>query len=206
MSGGASKAGSQSQSQNYIDRTQLGYLEDIWGRGQDMMRGGEGVQQLQGQAGELYGQGQQFLGGLQNNPYLQGELSAGGQAQLGAANENIATMGERAMHMMGQTGVQAGQYGQSRGMAGRGVIGEGMIQASNQASANAYNTDMARGGLFAQGQMGGLNALSGLQGIGQQGAMAPWMPAQMQAGLVGGPVTVGDSSSSASSMSMQGGK
>jgi len=183
----------------------MGFLQDIWGTGQGLMDQGQGVTQLRQQSNQLYGQGQQMLGGLANNPFLTGNLSAGGQQQLQGMNQNIETMGGRAMHQLGQTGVQAGAFGQGRGAVGRGVIGEGMMMASNDAYSQAMQGDLARGGIFTQGQIGGLQGLGGVQAAGAQGAMAPWMPAQMQSALVGSPAIVGDASSNAWNMSTSAG-
>jgi len=181
----ASTSSGSSRSTESYNPAQQPYFQSLWEGGQNLMDRGEGVGQLQRQATQLYGQGQQMQGNLQNNPFLQGNLSEGGQQQLAGMNQNIETMGGRAMHQLGQTGVQAGAFGQSRGEVGRGVIGEGMMMASNDAYGQAMQGDLARGGIYAQSQLGGLNALQGQQQIGAAGAMAPYMPLQQQASFIG---------------------
>ena len=214
MGGGVSKSGSSSQSSNNIDQNQLPYLQNLWAGGQGLQNQQQGSgfdQAMFSNAEQLYGQGNQFMNTLQNagqqQPYTP---SAAYDSQMAAGQQAIGQAGDRAMHSAGQTGIQAGQFGQGRGEVARGLVGEGMTNAAGQLSGQLMGQDMqnqtALQGIGAQSAMGGLNSLNSQFQLGMSPYAAQWMPAQMQAGLVGGPVTVGDSSSKSKSMSVSGGK
>ena len=201
MSGGLSGGKSSSSSSNYIDKNQLPFLQNLWGGGQGLMNqqmgGGMGANAMQS-AGDLYGQGQGFLNQL-TGPYQQSESA---QGQLAALQQGLGQQSERLMQGVGQQGVQAGQFGQSRGDIGRGMVAEGAQNAYAQGAGDIMGRDQA---IQSQNAMAGLNSLQGMFGLGQSGYMQQWMPYQMQAGLVGSPTVVGDSSSSAWNMGVQGG-
>jgi len=91
------------------------FFQRLWQGGESMLAQQGGNQQLQDQLSGLFGQGQQLQQNLQNNPY-QGAYQTGQlyDAGMRAGQQAIGQAGDRAMHGLGQTGVQAGQFGASR--------------------------------------------------------------------------------------------
>jgi hypothetical protein len=205
---GGSASASKSKSSNYIDRNQLPFLQDVWSGAQQLQQQQGQNQQLQGQLGGLFQQGQQMQSGLQNNQFL-GQYNPASdptyQNQMAAGQQAIGQAGDRAMHGAGQQGVMAGQFGSGGNGVANGIIGENMQNAagqlSGQLSASGQQNQLGQAGLYAQSQLGGLNALQGQAGIAGGQAMAPWLGMQNYAGLVGGPAIVGNSDSKSGGMS-----
>jgi len=167
------------------------FFESLWQGGQQLQQQGGDYQQLQGQMGGLVQQGQQMQQNLQNNPYMGGSYqpSQAYESQLRAGGQAIAQGTEMMMHQSGQTGVQAGQFGASRGQLAEGLIGQGGVNAYAQLSGQLMGQDMqnqlGQAGIYAQSQLGGLAAQQGQAGMALGQANAPWFGLQNQAGLVG---------------------
>lgn len=205
MSGGEDRT--RTQQFSYIDETQAPFLQNLWAGGQllmdQQMRGAAG--QSQGFSNQLYGQGQQFLQGLGNNPFMQGlQSQAGGNPELVASQtQNLGNLinqfSERQMSNAGQMGVSAGQFGGSRQGVANGLIGEEATRAFAQGSTDIMAADQQRalqagiagGGINAQSMVGGLNSLQGMYGLGMSGLLGAWAPMQMQQGILGSPTVVG---------------
>jgi hypothetical protein len=195
---------SSSSSSTFISPDQLPFLQNLWSGGQGLMNQQTGSQfgnQMMGNAQGLWDQGQGFLNTLQG-PYQQSESA---QAQIASLQQQLGQQSERMMGGVGQQGVQAGQFGQSRGEIGTGLVAEGAQNALAQGAGQIMGQDQ---GIQAQSALGGLNSLQGMFGLGQSPYMSQWMPYSMQAGLVGNPAMEGKSKnqSSAWNMSLGGGK
>lgn len=197
----------KSQSSSYISKEQLPYLTNLWGMGQSLLNNqGPAYWQDQaaGVANPLMQQGNQMLAGLQNNPYMGGQYSPSlaYQGQMAAGQQQIGQTMERAMAAMGQTGVQAGQFGTARHGVGAGLIGEAGINAAGALSGQLMGQDMrnqlGQAGIYAQSQLGGLNSLQGLFGLGTSPLQASLAPLLGQAGIVGSPAILGQQTSSGS--------
>lgn len=193
---------SGSSGQQGVEAYQKPYFADLWGKGQRAMNEFGQGEMLQGQLGDLFRSGRQMQRSLQDNPFLGGEYqqSEAAQGQIGALSDLLNQQAGRLGHTLGQTGVQAGQYGQSRGEIGRGIIGEGSQAALAQGAGQIMGQDMqnqlGQAGIFAQSQLGGLNALSGQGQIAGAQAAAPFLGQQHQASLIGNAQMQGTDSSS----------
>ncbi len=167
------------------------FFQNLWQGGQDLPGQLGQNKQLQNQLGGLVGSGQGMLQNLQNNPYMGGSYqpSQAYESQLRAGGQAIAQGTEMMMHQSGQTGVQAGQFGASRGQLAEGLIGQGGVNAYAQLSGQLMGQDMqnqlGQAGIYAQSQLGGLAAQQGQAGMALGQANAPWFGLQNQAGLVG---------------------
>jgi len=203
MSGFIGGGKSSASSSQYIDPTQLGFLTDLWsGAGRQV---GAAQQNIQGMSG-LMGQGMDFMTQLGSNDFLSAlSQQAGGneelmQRQIGDLGGYINQFAERQMGNVEQGGISAGQFG-SRTSVGKGIVGEeatrafgsGVTDIMTQDANRSLQASVAGGGLLSQGLIGGLSQMQGLMGLG----MAPMMPYQGLAGIIGGPAVVGESESSA---------
>jgi hypothetical protein len=185
---------SSSSSSTYISPDQLPFLQNLWSGGQNLQErqmGGAMNGRMMGNANQLYDQGQNFLGQL-NGPYQQSESA---QGQIASLQQQLGQQSERMMGGVGQQGVQAGQFGQSRGEIGKGMVAEGAQNALASGAGQIMGQDQA---IQTQGALGGLNSLQGLYGLGQSPYMSQWMPYMMQQGLVGSPAMEGRSSGTSS--------
>jgi hypothetical protein len=201
MSGALGGGKSSSSGSSYIAPQQLPFLQNLWGGGQNLMNqqnAGQFGNQMFGNAQQLYGQGEQFLGSLQG-PYQQSESAT---SQIASLQQQLGQQSGRLMNQVDQGGVQAGQFGASRGDIGRGMVAEGAQNALAQGSGQIMGQDQ---GIQAQSALGGLNSLQGMFGLGASPWASQWMPYQMQQGLVGNPAMASENESSAWNMSMSGG-
>ena len=196
MGGGT---GVESRGWQDYNQSQQPYFRQLWQQGAnqvDQFNTG----QLTSQANQLYGQGQQFLNQLGQGPG-QYAPSQAANTQIQGLQQGIGQQANRMMAGVGQQGVQAGQFGGGRGEVGKGMVAEGAQNALVSGMGQIYGQDMnnqtAQYGIQQQAAMGGLNSLQGLQGVSQQGALSGFAPYMAQAGILGGPTVVGDSSSSA---------
>jgi hypothetical protein len=184
-----------------INYEQFPFLQNLWGSGQNLMNqqnAGQFNNQMFGNAEQLYGPGQQFLGSLQG-PYQQSESAT---SQIASLQQQLGQQSGRLMNQVDQGGVQAGQFGASRGDIGRGMVAEGAQNALAQGSGQIMGQDQ---GIQAQSALGGLNSLQGMFGLGASPWASQWMPYQMQQGLVGNPAMASENESSAWNLSASGG-
>ena len=162
-------------------------------------------QQAQQIVDPLRQQGQQFLGGLANNPYMRDQYtpSQAYQQQMSAGQQQIGQTMDRANWSAGQTGIQAGQFGAGRQQVASGLIGEAGVNAASNLSGQLMGQDMqnqlGQAGIFAQSALGGLSSLQGLYGLGMSPMQAAWTPLGNQAAIYGNPAIIGGGGSSRSS-------
>jgi hypothetical protein len=195
---GGGKSSSSGSSSNFISPDQLPYLQNLWGGGQRLMNqqnNGQFNRQMQGNAKNLYNQGQGFLNQL-NGPYQQSQSAT---QQIGSLQQQLGQQSDRLMHGVGQQGIGSGQFGNSRGDIGQAMVGEGAQNALAQGAGQIMGQDQ---GIQAQSALGGLSSLQGMFGLGQSPYMSQWLPYSMQAGLVGSPAMEGKAKNSSSAWNM----
>jgi hypothetical protein len=178
-------SGSSSPEAPLINMGQYPFLQNLWGGGSGLMNqqnSGQFNNQMFSNPQQLYGQGEQFLDSLQG-PYQQSESAT---SQIASLQQQLGQQSGRLMNQVDQGGVQAGQFGQSRGDIGRGMVAEGAQNALAQGSGQIMGQDQ---GIQAQSALGGLSSLQGMFGLGQSPYISQWMPYQNQAGLVGSPIS-----------------
>ncbi len=119
MSGGGSLGGgySKSDQSSQIDASQLQQMQGIWNQSNQLAamlgQGSQYSQQMMQNQDQLYGQGQQMLAGLQNNPFMSGpyQPSQAATGQIGALSNLLNTQGQRMSAQAGQGAVQSGVFG-----------------------------------------------------------------------------------------------
>ena len=191
---------------SYISKDQLPYLTNLWQQAQNIAQTPQmWKQQAQEIVDPLRQQGQQFLGGLANNPYMRDQYtpSQAYQQQMSAGQQQIGQTMDRANWSAGQTGIQAGQFGAGRQQVASGLIGEAGVNAASNLSGQLMGQDMqnqlGQAGIFAQSALGGLSSLQGLYGLGMSPMQAAWTPLGNQAAIYGNPAIIGGGGSSRSS-------
>ena len=161
----SSESQSSSQGSTFVEEQQAPFLNFLRNMGLDMFGGFQGGaaqfgQQAQGLAGAAAGLGQNnpFLSFLQQqaggNPELVQQQSDQLQQQLSQFFKEDLVQG------INQGGVQANQFGGSRGMIGRGIagrgvadtLGRGITQFQLQDQQRAQQAAQFGGQLFNQGQ------------------------------------------------------
>lgn len=172
---------------------------------------------FQGQLADLYSGGAAFLDQLgvgAGEDYLQSRLTdtSARDAQLGALQSGLGTLFREELNpAITSRGVSTGTLGGGRQGVAQGVA-VGKIASEYQKGAadiigrDQLARDTAAGTLMTgrtQAAGTALNAIPGLVGAAQAGLNAPLSPYQALAGILGGPTTLGSSSSSdfASSLS-----
>ena len=140
----------------------------------------QGLQQFGQQSQDLFNQGQQLIGGLTQNPFLESlQQQAGGNPDLvaqqtGQLGEDLGRFfNEQLVPGIGAIGQQAGQFGQSRGNIGRGLAAQGVTEQFQRGATQFQAADAARAQqaatsgaqFFGQGTQAGLQGLQGLQGL-----------------------------------------
>jgi hypothetical protein len=196
MSFGSSKSkSSSSQTSQALSETygttmapeQVGYLQNLWGAGQNQMYGG------QGQAYGAYNQGMNALGG-QNMQQAFGTLNRmqnpGVDPMMGVyANQIGQNFREQIMPGLRGDAALAGGLGGSRAGIAQGLAGARAGQQLQDFGAQLYgaNQDRAAQAAQAAGQLG-MQQAGGYGTLGQFGMSIPWYNLQQQAGLLGSPV------------------
>ena len=215
---GGSKSSSSSQS--YVDPRQQPYLDFLRNTGMGMLQGFGGAPQqfAQGAGQQLYGMGNQFLGGLMGNPFLAGLAQQAGGNQ-GLIDRQVNQLGADIGQQFNQQilpGISRqyqgiGGLGGSRMGVSQGIAAQGAADALSRGITDIYTADSMRSlqagstgaGIFSQGLLGGLAAMPGLFDLGMAqftGGLAPLLAYNQ----IVGPPTVLDKSKS-SSFSINGG-
>ena len=198
LSGSKSSQSSNSQSTSTDYGTgvwgpQQGYLQNMWGTGQQLAGGPQlGGAEL-GQSNQNMQYGQQAL--QQSNQNLQGFMNPGVDPAMGAYANRIG-QDFRQQFLPGVQGqaIQAGGLGGSRQQIAQGMGAQAGAQALSDFAANSYAGQQDRA-LGAASQMG-QNAL----GFGQLGGQnllnadfarsMPWYNQSQFAGLLGAPTMI----------------
>jgi hypothetical protein len=190
-----SGSGNDSISYSAMDERQMAQFQNLWGGGNQLAGqqgpGSQYSQDMMSNQNNLFSQGQNMLGGLQNNPYMQGgyQQSDAATGQISALISLLDTQQGRMNQQAGQGAVQSGGFGGGRQGVAEGIIGEGAQAALSQGAGQIMGQDMqnqlGQAGLYAQSMMGGLNSLQGMFGLGGSGYQAQWAPLQNQFGLMG---------------------
>ena len=181
-----SDSDSSSVSNQRVWGTQAPFLQNLFAGGQNLMNQqlGQPGPAAQGMVNQMLPQMQQGFSALMtpgNNPMLSNYAS-----QLGRDfSQNILPGINR-----GAQGV--GQLGGSRQGVAEGVAATGMGNMLSEFAGNQYAGDMNR-------LLGGLGQAQGMMNFGMSPYTASWLPLQMQAGLLGSPTVLGESTSEGSS-------
>ncbi len=216
MSFGASASESDAKSRSYIDPTQLGYLQQLWGAGNTLMNQfGPGAyfdqanQTAQGALGFGTPGAQTFAGGAAGNLAGQQQLAQNMNSQSPWLNQQIGNLGQDISRNLAQNilpelrsggiaagaGPTAGGGGIAQGMAAEAAQRDFATQATQLRAADVMRQQQAAQALTASQMAGAQGALSGMGQMYNMG-MAPWqamwLPLQMQAGLLGRPTIVGE--------------
>ena len=192
-----------SQGSSFVSGAQAPFLDFLRNAGLDVFGGQQGgLQGLFGQSQGLFQQGQQALGGLTDNPFLDAlQQQAGGnpelvQQQTEQLGSNLGRFfNEQLVPGINQQGVASGQFGQSRGNIGRGLAAQGVTRQFQQGAtqlqaADAQRAQQAAGTgaqLFGQGSQAQLQGLQGLQGILSSPFATQLQPLLALAQVIGGP-------------------
>ena len=192
-----------SQAGSFVSGEQAPFLDFLRNAGVDLFSQQQfGLQQQFGQSQDLFQQGQSLVSGLTNNPFLQSlQNQAGGNPQLvQQQTDQLGTdlgrfFNEQLVPGINQGGIAAGQFGQSRGDIGRGLAAQGVTEQFQRGATGLQEADAARaqqagiagGSLFNQGQLGGLQALSGLQGLTESPFAQQLQPLMALIQAIGGP-------------------
>ena len=170
--------------------SELGFLAD------DLGQGMQGMFDSMGQTAAGTSQATQGLAAMGQvgggNPYLMQNmdaLGAGINKQLGYANQGLSV-----------GAVQSGGFGGGRqGVAQGMLIGEGLdafqqgaSSLLNQSSQRSLDANQALGGLQNQAAMGGMEGAGNIFEMGMNPLMAQWLPMQMQQGLLGEDIILGE--------------
>ncbi len=208
---------SKSSSEQNIDPVQMSYLTPMWAAGQNLMASqlpaaGQAGQDLYNQYAPIgdagvgaFGQaaqgqlaGQQALAQNmgQANPWLNQSIDAVG-ADIG---RNLA---QNILPELRSGGIAAGQAGSSRhgiaeGMAMQAAQDSFADAATGMRSADIMRQQQAAMGLTQSQMLGAQGAVQAAPSMAQFGMMpfqSAFLPLQMQAGLLGNPTVLADSSS-----------
>jgi len=170
-----------SQGSSFVEGGQQPFLDFLRNTGVGLFgQQQQAGQQFAGQSQELFQQGQQSIGGLTQNPFLDAlQGQAGGNPDLVAAQtgqlsdvlgqqflEQINPAISRGAQGVGQLG--GGRQGVAQGLAIQGqqrALAQGNVQFQQADAARSQQAAQAGGSLFGQGTQAGLAALPGLQGL-----------------------------------------
>ena len=162
-------------------------------------------------ANQLFGSGSDFLSGLgggAGSQFLQDRLAGSDQlvdSQISQLSGDIGEfLSETVNPAITSGGVSAGTLGGSRGEVQRGLASEAALEEFTRGSTQIRSDERAATSQIAQFLSGqesqnsqiGLNALPGLFGLAEGGAMAGLSPFLALAQIFGGPTTLGSSQSS----------
>ena len=180
-SGNQSSQSSQSSQNTFIDKTQMGFLQDLWGDAQDATRSSR-ANRWSEQGGDWLkqaGRGMLALG----NPQQQIEQ------QTAALKQGLGTMFTNELNpAIQKDAVGQGGFGGGRQGVAEGVAMSGIADAFTQGSAD----------ITAQANQQAMQALSSLPGIAsaRQGlATGGLQPYQMLSSILGSPTVLGQSES-----------
>ena len=198
--------GSKSQQSTFIDPAQAPFLQSLRQGGQSLQQQLQPQFQQLGQFGQQLGQqGQGFVNQLgQAGQGLNQFISPQGtQGQIDAATNTAQSFLDRNLNTNRGNANLLGGFGGGRQAVARGAAtGEASV-GLGQLVADIEQQDIFRRQQAAglQGQLGVEGALGGLQGLGSifellnSGLLGQFGGLQQQAGLVGGPTTLGQGSS-----------
>ena len=195
--------GSKSSTQpGFIFPEQVGPLTEQFGAARQLA--GQQLPQIQQMAGplsgQLLGQGQQFLQGLQGagqnlNQFTQTGQPGGVEQQLAALqglgqfnlNQSLEGITDRGIAAGGIGSARSGlAAGQSAGLSNLGFMGAagGLLQSDIQRRQQA---GIAQAGIQAQSALGGLSQLQGQFNLGISPFQAQFSPLLNAAGVIGSP-------------------
>jgi len=199
--------GSQSTTQpGFIFPEQVPFLQQQFGQAQQLA--GQQLPQIQQMAGplsgQLLGQGQQFLQGLQGagqnlTPFTQTGQPGGIEQQLAALqglgqfnlNQSLEGITDRGIAAGGIGSARSGlAAGQSAGLSNLGFMGAagGLLGQDVQRRQQAA---LGQAGIQGQTALGGLSQLGGLFNLGISPFQAQFSPLQNQANILGRPTVLG---------------
>ena len=198
---------SSSSSSSFIDPAQQPFLDFLRNTGQGLVgQTMPGAQQFaQQQGGQLFGQGLDFLGGLQNNPFI-AQLFQQAQGSPDLVNQQVgqlqADLG-RAFQQEVLPGIRrdataVGALGGSRQGVAEGIAGQGFADAFSRgvtgiqtaAADRALQAGTAGAGIQAQSLLGGLSSLPGLLQLGLGQFTGQFAPLSLFSDIVGGPTVL----------------
>jgi hypothetical protein len=219
---GGSKSGSSSSSSSYGYSTSFSdslsqaaskdrvAFEDVFAQLYGGATGAAGkaaelVPMFQGQAAELYTGGMKFLDSLEAESPIAARLS-----DTGTADEQIAALGadlgqffrEEVNPALTSRGVATGTLGGARQGVAQGRAVSSLAKEFQRGATAIRTSDVARrdslAGMLADDGLArastGLNALPGLFGLAEGGAMAGLTPYLALSQVLGGPTVLGESS------------
>lgn len=197
----------KSRSTQNVWGPQQDYLKGLYGDAQNLA-GNQNLASLFGTAGGLFDQGQGFLAGLGNNPFMQ-NLSGFGQPNSQLLSRQIDQLGADIGRNLNQNilpGIQSNAIGLGGGGGARqgvaeGIAAQGATDALTRGATDLMTADynramqanIAGGQLGLQQAMGGLSGLEGLFNLAMAPYAAQWMPLQNLSGIIGAPTVLGSS-------------
>ena len=188
-------------------------FEDIFARmfgGAEGAAGGLDPSMLTGAANQLFGAGTQFMqgiGGDAGSQYMQDRLGGDNQVledQIGLLGEDLSKFfGEELNPQITSQAVAGGQLGGGRQGVAQGramdAVGEQFTRGATALRAGDMQARDALAGTLGQqgiqGAMAGLGGLGSMAGIANMGFSAGMAPYERLAAILGGPTTLGSSSS-----------
>ena len=196
VGGGKSESKQSSSSNSFIDPSQLGYLQQMWGNASGQVAGGLG------QGG--FGQAQQFVNQIGNNPFQQ-NLMQFAQPNNEMVQGNIDMLGQNLSDQFNNTimpGIQsnaigAGALGGGRQGVAQGIAAQGVSNAFAQGSQGIMNNAYNQANQASQfgSNFNTQQAMAGLSGLGQF-QQQQFAPMDFLSSILGNPAILSQSQGS----------
>ncbi|GAG20947.1 unnamed protein product, partial [marine sediment metagenome] len=203
--GGIFGGGENKQNPSFVDPAQAPFLDWLRTQGQDIAQGqmgaggqGDFANQL---GGQLMGQGQQFLGGLQNAGNQLNQFMGPGfmQQQIGALGQATQQNFGDLLGQIGGGASMSGGFGGTRQGVAEGVglsrantsFQQGVGNIMQQDLGRRQNAALGQAGIQNQANMGGIQGANSLFNLGMAPFQSQFAPLTNFANLVGQPTVLG---------------